>query len=362
VAAAEAEVLDGGDDGHLDPGETDSLVVTLTNWGLNASATSVSATLHTDDPYIDFGSAAAAFSTISAGDSADNAGSPFVVEVDPETPPGHRVTFTVRSDWSDGYPHEEMITLTVGDPAVIDSLSDDFEGGSGDWGVSGNATSGAWEIGVPARLSFQPGGDTSPDPGTSAWVTDEAVGPLHNVNGGTTSLLSPTWDLSAFPSVTLRLNYFFGQQTPEDDAGDFFRIDLSNNDGVTFPESLLGIGDVGHNAVWSNLEVNLDEVLPLTNEMRIRVQAADATSDSDMIEAGIDDLVLIDRGTTNRPPDAPTLLSPSGGTYVDETPDLVVTNASDPDGDTLTYCFRVYSDALLADLVRSADGVAEGTS
>jgi len=361
VTAAAVEVRGGDEDGQLDAGETDTLIVTLANWALSASATSVSATLRTDDPYVHLESALSTYGAIPAQASADNATGPFVLAVDPETPAGHRAIFTVRSEWDAGYPHEETITLTVGDPAVIDSLSDDFEEGSGHWEVSGDATSGAWEIGIPARGSFQPGGDASPYPGTSAWVTDEAIGLAHNVNEGSTTLRSPTWDLSAFSAVTLRLNYFFGQQKPEDDAGDFFRIDLSNDDGSTFPECLLFIGDVGHNAVWLNLEVRLDEVLPLTSEMRLRLQASDGSSSDDMIEAGIDDLMLIDRGTGNYPPGRPGLVSPPTGSLVGDEPVLTVSNASDPDGDTLTYHFRVYSDSLLTTLVRSATGVVEGS-
>lgn len=43
------------------------------------------------------------------------------------------------------------------------------------------------------------------------------------------------------------------------------------------------------------------------------------------------------------------------------TPTLKVTNSADPEGDALTYEFEVYSDSMLATLVASATGIAEGS-
>ena len=45
---------------------------------------------------------------------------------------------------------------------------------------------------------------------------------------------------------------------------------------------------------------------------------------------------------------------------VNVNPSLTVTNATDPEGQPLTYGFRVYSDALLTQLAASVDGVASG--
>ena len=62
-------------------------------------------------------------------------------------------------------------------------------------------------------------------------------------------------------------------------------------------------------------------------------------------------------------PDAPVLVSPIAG---DETssdaPDLLLTNANDPQGDTLVYTYEVYSDAALTTLVTSIDTIAEDPS
>jgi len=60
-------------------------------------------------------------------------------------------------------------------------------------------------------------------------------------------------------------------------------------------------------------------------------------------------------------PGLPVLVSPIGGTIVDsDRPDLLIDNATDPNGDILTYAFEVYSDAALGNLVTSVSGVTEG--
>jgi len=62
-------------------------------------------------------------------------------------------------------------------------------------------------------------------------------------------------------------------------------------------------------------------------------------------------------------PSAPVAVSPLGGAEVaDLRPFLVVDNATDPQGDVLTYTYEVYSDAALTTLVASTSTAPEGTS
>ena len=58
-------------------------------------------------------------------------------------------------------------------------------------------------------------------------------------------------------------------------------------------------------------------------------------------------------------PTAPTPIEPVSDAETDASPDLVVDNATDPDGDTLTYTFAVYGDAALTTLVTDVTGVSE---
>lgn len=64
----------------------------------------------------------------------------------------------------------------------------------------------------------------------------------------------------------------------------------------------------------------------------------------------------------NAPPTSPTLVSPINGLLVDIAPgfDLVWDNASDPEGDALTYAVQIFADEDLATPIWSRDGVTEG--
>jgi len=65
--------------------------------------------------------------------------------------------------------------------------------------------------------------------------------------------------------------------------------------------------------------------------------------------------------TTNRAPEPPTPVSPIDFARVDpEAVRLTVANAYDPDGDTLTYAFRVFSEPTLSQRLQATTGVPEG--
>ena len=65
----------------------------------------------------------------------------------------------------------------------------------------------------------------------------------------------------------------------------------------------------------------------------------------------------------NEPPSAPTLQSPTGGTFVrTATPVLTLVNSTDPEEDFLTYEVEVYTDRELTELVTRVDRLHEGES
>jgi hypothetical protein len=155
--------------------------------------------------------------------------------------------------------------------------------------------------------------------------------------------------------------YFHGQRDAGDDpGGDFFRIDLSNDGGTTYPVNLVAFGDTTVRAHWRSLEVNLHHAIALSDAIRIRIQVSEAAGEGDIVEGGIDDVVIV-AGSGNTPPPAPVPILPSGQDTVGTgRPLLVVENSVDSDGDSLTYSYRVYGDSLLTDLVASTDDIAAG--
>jgi hypothetical protein len=255
------------------------------------------------------------------------------------------------------------LSLVVGVPSYF--YLQDFEDAAGGWeqDPSHTATTGAFVRIDPNPTEFQPGDDTTPDPGIYGWITGQnsSVG-VDDVDNGVSATRSPLIDLSGLTSARLVMNYFHGQRDQGDDPGDFFRIDLSNDGGASYPVNLVAIGDVTSSPAWHELAVDLEDLLPLTASMRIRVQAADGIAEGDIVEGGIDDVAVLDRGSGNEPPGAPALVSPPNGAIgLPPSPVLTVANATDPEGDPLTYGFRVYADPLLTELVRSVDGVPSGS-
>jgi hypothetical protein len=90
----------------------------------------------------------------------------------------------------------------------------------------------------------------------------------------------------------------------------------------------------------------------------------DGTGDFD--NDGISDLDEYLNGTdptSSNAPTVPVISAPPDTTEVTVVqPDLVIENSTDPDGDTITYTFEIYSDQEMVALVAAQTDVAEGTS
>jgi hypothetical protein len=369
VAGGYAELttlaVTGGDgNGRLDPGETVSLVPTVHNPGVLYGIEDVTATLLCQDPYIALHDAATSFGDLGAGQSATATADPFDLSVAADCPEGRMVSFTVRLQAAGGLEVDVTRELRVGEPPLLYAC--DFEQANHGWtqDPTHTAATGAFVRIDPVATQFQPEDDTTPAPGIYGWITAQNPGGnvgIDDVDNGISATRSPVIDLTGASHVLLDLNYFHGQRDAGDDNGDFFRIDVSNDGGASWPANLVFVGDVTHTAEWRNLQVNLEEHIALTSQMLVRVQAADGIATGDIIEGGVDDVFLYDRGDGNNPPSAPVLVSPpEGASGQPPTPTLIVANAVDPEGDPLTYGFQVYADAELTQLVASVAGVPEG--
>lgn len=110
LALAGVSVVD-GNDGALDPSETPTLVITLSNSG--ASASSITGTLTESSPYVTVTDGAGGWPTIANGGSAASSNS-FVISVDPATPVGHVVNFTLAVSAAGGYSNSYNFSLTSG--------------------------------------------------------------------------------------------------------------------------------------------------------------------------------------------------------------------------------------------------------
>lgn len=204
---------------------------------------------------------------------------------------------------------------TVGDGSAV-VFEDDFEDEDGGWTVGGDANGGDWVYGAPEETEtmFDPPGNTPPalalsQPGACAggngcWFTGhnpEGANNIADVRGGTTTLTSPEFDLSAHQSASVRLSrFFFKEIFPE--TGSRFRVELLVPDdsapegfAVHVLEQLEVFEEVDGANAWAAREYAACGV-PMVAGSRLRLVATDLGLG--ILEAAVDDVVVVGYANT----------------------------------------------------------------
>jgi len=171
-------------------------------------------------------------------------------------------------------------------------LYDDFEIARG-WRVNPNgtdtATGGSWERGIPAAVADISGAKQSATvpSGQSDMVTGASAGAsadADDVDGGTTSVLSPAFKLSS-GDWAVSFKYGFGHDAssgPED----FMRLSVVSG-STTTPIWLVSGDNTDVNSGWTAQSVSMNAWRGKT--VRLLFEAADGGPDS-VVEAAIDDV------------------------------------------------------------------------
>ena len=112
-----------------------------------------------------------------------------------------------------------------------------------------------------------------------------------DVDNGEVIATSPSFDGSAMDALRIELwRWFFNEDT--DDSGDYFFLEVSNNDGATWTElENIPDSDTTTNS-WNQVQFDVESMIALTSTMKIRVRVADGTAAGDLVEAAIDDIVI----------------------------------------------------------------------
>lgn len=185
----------------------------------------------------------------------------------------------------------------------------------GDTGDS--ATTGLWTRNVPQATEAQPGEDHTPPPGTTCWVTDYRAGSGqgdYDVDGGKTTVKSPTFDLSANPEAKISYWRWYSNATGADPGADTFRVDISNDGGSSWVNAeTVGPTGPGTAGGWYYHEFRVANIVAPTSQTRLRFIAEDAASGS-IIEAAIDDFAITELVCENPCPPADGDLDDSGAT------------------------------------------------
>ncbi len=181
---------------------------------------------------------------------------------------------------SDGTP----FSIEIGEIETI--LIDNFETDMG-WTVSGNATAGMWDRGVPVNCSSRgaPGADA--DGSGQCWLTGNNTGSggdcNSDVDNGTTYLTSPVFDLTGGAEVSYQ--YWFADIANGGINGDEWGVDYSTNGGSTWTR-LRTVTSVSPS--WRSDTIFVGDEIPAGPNMRFRFSANDVGTQN-VIEAGLDD-------------------------------------------------------------------------
>jgi len=236
-------------------------------------------------------------------------GGPLTIEAMSSTAPDRYLAMLPAADCGAVIEVDFVIETTNGNTIILQSQSgpwlidvvdeevfftDDAELDLG-WtlGLPGDdATTGVWVRVDPNGTAAQPENDAS-DPGTVCFVTGQGSpgGSLgeNDVDGGSTSLVSPVIDTTGIDIGTVAFAYWYRNDAGASPNQDSMPVDISTDEGATWT-TIVTISD--NAAAWRLLEIEID--LSGSTTTQIRFVASDL-GDGSIVEAAIDDFSLTAR-------------------------------------------------------------------
>jgi hypothetical protein len=176
-----------------------------------------------------------------------------------------------------------LFTSQVGN--LYPKMSDDFEADNG-WSVTNDPTlvAGQWERGVPTNNGR---GDPPADYDGSGQCYVTGNGDGVDVDGGATSLISPSFDVSG---IIARVSYarWYSNETGGDPNNDVMEVYVSNNDGSSWsPVETVGPVDQASGG-WFVHSFFVNDFVTPSAQTRVRFVASDL-NDASTVEAAVDD-------------------------------------------------------------------------
>ena len=173
---------------------------------------------------------------------------------------------------------------------------DDFVTDLG-WSVSGVASAGVWERGIPVETTFNGfvsnvGEDVDTDCGEQAYVTGNDGGGAGNddVDDGATVLSSPLMDLTTYTDPGILFDYWFFNGGGDGSAlpNDTYKVILENGiESVVVSELEIT------NSSWNSHTVNVADAISITDQMRFIVEVSDVAP-GHLVEGALDNFRVLE--------------------------------------------------------------------
>ncbi|MEE9293735.1 MAG: hypothetical protein V3W34_02055 [Phycisphaerae bacterium] len=175
--------------------------------------------------------------------------------------------------------------------SIIPVSSFDFENDIG-WTVSGDAVDGQWETGVPAGDGAR-GDPTSDSDGSGRCFLTDNVVDNSDVDGGSTILTSPPFDLSALAFPRISYARWYSNVVGASPQADTFVVEITDN-GTDWV-NLETVGPAGAEVAggWFHVTHELPDGVSPSTSVQVRFIASDLGAGS-VVEAGIDAFAIED--------------------------------------------------------------------
>ncbi len=197
-----------------------------------------------------------------------------------------------------GFQDQEQLFVAEQGAAVNFQLDPGYQDGFAidqGWTISGDASTGIWERGVPVGTSLgsadaNPGADATGDVGNLAFVTGNGGGSAgtDDIDGGTTILTSPVFDPSEISNqdVQLAYSYWFFNGGGSGNPDDQMTVSIFNGTDTEVIRIYNNASAIS--SAWTAETFNFSELsIPLTSTMQV-VFAIGDTGNGHVVEGGVD--------------------------------------------------------------------------
>jgi len=198
---------------------------------------------------------------------------------------------------------------------------EDFDDNMGTWNAgipSDDATTGQWTIDVPIGSYYTPGdlssvvqpGEQHTPGGMFCAVTGNAPSitsglGVNDVDGGETTLESPTFDLSGYTNPIFSYYRWYINNPPSgaNPANDYWEVQISNDNTNWVKIERTNVSDKS----WRKYAFRVTDYVPLSSTIKIRFVAEDSViiganlNGGSLVEAAVDDVFLYEEAVVSVP-------------------------------------------------------------